>query len=58
MEEMITDSGYFRERILEMRQRLHAMDGFSPVEKISENLPEREEIETVAFIKNNEKVNS
>lgn len=58
MEETMFDNDYFRNKVLHLRQRLHGMDGFMSVEKISENVPEREETEKVAFVKSNEKVNS
>lgn len=48
---------YFREKILNMRQRLHAMEGFERVENISENVPEpTPEIKSVIF-SNKEKEN-
>lgn len=41
---------YFREKILNMRQRLHAMEGFDRVENISENVPEStQNIKSVIF---------
>ncbi len=58
MKETLFSKEYFQDKILTMRRKLHAMDGFRPVEKISENLPQSEEMEQVAFIKTNEKVNA
>ncbi|MCX4349516.1 MAG: hypothetical protein OSJ76_07030 [Alphaproteobacteria bacterium] len=58
MEEALFSKEYFQDKILTMRRKLHAMDGFQPVERISDNLPQSEEMEQVAFIKTNEKVNA
>ena len=51
MEEALFSKEYFQDKILTMRRKLHAMDGFQPVERISDNLPQSEEMEQVAFIK-------
>lgn len=59
MEETLTfDNAYFRNKIMNLRQKLHALEGFSLVEKISENVPVPEEKDVHPLIKNNEKVNS
>jgi len=59
MEDTLTfDNAYFRNKIMNLRQKLHALEGFSPVEKISENVPVPEEKDVHPLIKNNEKVNS
>ncbi len=40
---------YFQEKIMSLRQKLHAMDGFEPIENISENIPEPTQIKSVIF---------
>ena len=40
MTETTINSDYFKDKILSLRQKLHAMDGFEPVENISENVAE------------------
>ena len=40
MAEAPLTSEYFQEKILSLRQKLHAMEGFERVENISENVPE------------------
>lgn len=41
---------YFQEKIMSLRQKLHAMDGFEPIENISENVPEStQNIKSVIF---------
>ena len=59
MEETLTfDNAYFRNKIMNLRQKLHALEGFSPVEKISENFPVPEENDVLRLNKKNEKENS
>ncbi len=58
MEKTTFNNEYFLNKIQGMRQRLHTMKGFKPVEKISENISEKESNDNMAFVKVNEKVNS
>jgi len=58
MEEQSFSNDYFRQKIEEMRQRLYAMDGFSPIENVSENFLDKDGKSSVSFVKTNEKVNS
>ena len=56
MVEAVFSSEYFQEKILSLRQRLHAMDGFEPIENISENITsEQAKSASKAFISGKEK---
>lgn len=49
---------YFKEKINFLRLKLHSMEGFEPVEKISENIVVPEEPVLTLSVKTSEKVNA
>ena len=49
---------YFKEKINSLRLKLHRMEGFEPVEKISENIAVPEEPVLTLSVKTSEKVNA
>lgn len=55
MTEAALDSEYFKEKILSLRQKLHAMEGFEAIENISENVPKSKEATSIAFSSGKEK---
>lgn len=57
MAEAPLTSEYFQEKILSLRQKLHAMEGFERVENISENVPEPSSETKSAIFSNKEKEN-
>ncbi len=57
MAEAPLTSEYFQEKILSLRQKLHAMEGFERVENISENVPEPSSETKSVIFSNKEKEN-
>ncbi len=57
MAEAPLTSEYFQEKILSLRQKLHAMEGFERVENISENVPETSSEAKSVIFSNKEKEN-
>ena len=52
------DNTYFQEKISALRLKVHSMDGFVPVEKISENVAVKEDNLPFRLVKSNEKESS
>ena len=58
MENTDFTADYFKEKVNSLRLKLHRLEGFEPVEKISENIKELEEPALVLTVKTPEKVNA